>query len=225
VWDVVTEQAVLVNVPEAVRRALPADRRGRWTITFTSPTPEGAEYVGRNHPFVAALARYLFEQAFAGTGEAVTARCGAIRTRAVQRVTALLLLRPRFQLLQPGRPPLLAEEVLVTGWELYGARWLSAEEALQLLLAEPAANLPAAEKRELVGAALREAEKFLDSDSHSPQDSLRALLEKRAAELEKSHRRIRHAVGRSVRGLQVQLHWPPDLLGVLVLQPLAGGTR
>ncbi|MDR7400404.1 MAG: helicase-related protein [Armatimonadota bacterium] len=223
VWDVVTEQAVLVNVPEAVRRALPADRRGRWTITFTSPTPEGAEYVGRNHSFVAALARYLFEQAFAGTGEAVTARCGAIRTRAVQRVTALLLLRPRFQLLQPGRPPLLAEEVLVTGWELYGARWLSAEEALQLLLAEPAANLPVAEKRELVGAALREAEKFLDSDS--PQDSLRALLEKRAAELEKSHRRIRHAVGRSVRGLQVQLHWPPDLLGVLVLQPLAGGTR
>ncbi|MDR7612570.1 MAG: helicase-related protein [Armatimonadota bacterium] len=223
VWEVMTEQAALVNVPEAVRRALPADERGRWAITFTSPTPEGAEYVGRNHPFVAAVARYLFEQAFAGTGEAVTARCGAIRTRAVRRATALLLLRPRFQLLQPGRPSLLAEEVLVAGWELYGDRWLSPEEALRLLLAEPAGNLPVAEKRELVGAALEEAKKFLESDSS--QDPLRALLQKRAAELEKTHRRIRHAVGQSVRGLQVEPHWPPDLLGVLVLQPLVGGTR
>ena len=223
VWEVMTEPAALVNVPEAVRRTLPADRRGRWTITFTSPTPEGAEYVGRNHSFVAALARYLFEQAFAGTGEAVTARCGAIRTRAVQRMTALLLLRPRFQLLQPSRPPLLAEEVLVTGWELYGNRWLSPQEALRLLSAEPDANLPLSEKRELVGTALEEAKKLLVGAAHP--NPLRVLLQDRAAQLKEAHRRIRSTVGQPVRGLQVQPHWPPDLLGVLVLQPLVGGAR
>lgn len=220
VWEVITEEAALVDVPEAVRWALPTDRRGRWAITFTSPTPEGAEYLGRNHPFVTALARYLFEQAFSGDRKAATARCGAIRTRAVSRLTVLLLLRPRFQLLQPDRPPLLAEEVLVTGWELYGGQWLSPPKALELLTAEPEASLPLAEKQELVRAALEEARKLLESDG--PQNPLRALLQKRAAELEEAHHRIRRAVGQSVRGLRVEPHWSPDLLGILVLQPSGG---
>jgi hypothetical protein len=221
VWEVATEPAALEGVPEAVRRALPSGRR-RWNVTFTSPTPEGAEYLGRNHPFVAALARYLFEQAFSGARDAATARCGAVRTRAVQRLTTLVLLRPRFQLLQPDRPPLLAEEVLVAGWELYGDRWLPPQQALPLLLAEPAANLPAAEKKELVEAALEEAKRLL---ADGGENRLRTALVDRAAELEEAHRRVRRSVGQPVRGLAVQPHWPPDLLGVLVLQPVAGGAR
>jgi superfamily II DNA or RNA helicase len=220
VWEVVTEPAAVEGVPEAVQRAVPLGRR-RWTVTFTSPTPEGAEYLGRNHPFVAALARYLFEQAFSGSRDAVTARCGAIRTLAVQRLTTLVLLRPRFQLLQPDRP-LLAEEVLVAGWELYGDRWLSPQQALPLLLAEPAANLPAAEKKELVEAALQEAKRLL---ADGGENWLRRLLEDRATELEEAHRRVRQSVGKPVRGLKIQPHWPPDLLGVLVLQPVVGGVR
>lgn len=223
VWEVVTEQAALLNVPEAVRRALPNDRRGWWTVTFMSPTPEGAEYLGRNHPFVTTLARYLFEQAFAGTQEAVAARCGAIRTRVVQRLTTLILLRPRFQLLQPGRAPLLAEEVLVTGWGLYGDRWLDPREALQLLLAEPAANLPLPEKRELVAGALEKMKNFLHGERKS--GPLWDLLRQRASELDEAHRRVRQSVGLAIRGLRVEPHWPPDLLGVLVLQPFVGGVR
>lgn len=30
---------------------------------FTTPAPEGVEYVGRNHPLVEGLARYLLEDA------------------------------------------------------------------------------------------------------------------------------------------------------------------
>jgi hypothetical protein len=216
----VTEPTAAKGVPEAVRLALPPGRR-RWNVTFTSPTPEGAEYLDRNHPFVAALARYLFEQAFSGSRNAVTARCGAIRTRAVRRLTTLVLLRPRFQLLQPDRP-LLAEEVLVAGWELYGDRWLPPQQALPLLLAEPASNLLAAEKKELVEAALEEAKRLL---ADGGENRLRRALVDRAAELEEAHRRVRRSVGQPVRGLAVQPHWPPDLLGVLVLQPVAGGAR
>jgi len=43
-------------------------------------TPEGAEYLGRNHRFVAALARFLVEEALTKHGQAIASRCGAIRT-------------------------------------------------------------------------------------------------------------------------------------------------
>jgi superfamily II DNA or RNA helicase len=222
VWEVTTEPAALVSVPEAIRKALPSNAK-RWAITFTSPTPEGAEYLGRNHPFVAALARYLFEQAFSGSPESITARCGAIRTRAVQRLTALLLLRPRFLLRQPDRPSLLAEEVQVLGWELYSDRWLAPARALELLEANPDANMPIAEKRELVAAALGEIRPLLSTDGGD--NELRKALQERARELEEAHRRVRHSVGQPVRGLAVELHWPPDLLGILVLQPIVGGAQ
>jgi hypothetical protein len=201
---------------------LPSNAK-RWAITFTSPTPEGAEYLGRNHPFVTALARYLFEQAFSGSPESITARCGAIRTRAVERLTALLLLRPRFLLQQPNRPSLLAEEVQVLGWELYSDRWLAPDRALELLEATPDANMPIAEKRELVAAALGEIRPLLSTDGGD--NELRKALQERARELEEAHRRVRQSVGQPVRGLKVELHWPPDLLGILVLQPIVGGTQ
>jgi hypothetical protein len=211
----------LARVPEAIRGALPAGSQGRWTITFTSPTPEGAEYVGRNHPFVTALARYLLEQALDQTASPVAARCGAIRTRQVQRLTALLLLRARFQLIQPRRSPLLAEEVLVTGFAGFGnaqeVPWLTPDQALPLLTAEPSANLPDAEKKELVAGMLDQIRPLVQA----PPDGnpLYALLQERAQELREAHRRIRQSVSERVRGLEVQPYWPPDILGLLVLQP------
>ncbi|MFN3928101.1 MAG: helicase-related protein [Thermoflexus sp.] len=216
VWEIVTEPAALVGVPELVRRALPTDRQGRWAVTFTSPTPPGAEYLGRNHRFVAALARFLFEQAFSGEKSALTARCGAIRTRAVNRLTALFLLRPRYRL-QLSERVSLAEEVLVVGWEASTERWLDPAQALELLTAKPVGNIPLSEKRELVQHVLEEVRRMLDAGDASR--GLRRLLEQRAEELREAHRRVRQSVGHSVRGLRVEPQWPPDLLGMLILQP------
>ena len=223
VWEIPTERPALVAVPEAVRRALPSDRRGRWRVTFKSPTPDGAEYLGRNHPFVTTLARFLFEQAFAGGQDTLTARCGVIRTSAVNRLTALFLLRPRFQLQQPDRPPLLAEEVLVAGWEAFTQHWLDPARALELLTAQPEANIPLSEKKELVSELLNETARLLSDGSGT--NHLRRILEGRAAELEQAHRRVRRSVGQPVRRLTVQPHWPPDLLGLLVLQPIIGVSQ
>ena len=236
VWRIPLDPRALATVPDPIRLALPhrSSRATRlssalWPISFVSPTPAGAEYVGRNHRFVAALARYLLEAAIAGQGNGVVSRCGAVRTRAVPVLTTLALLRVRYLLRQPARTPLLAEEALVVGWRGSGNapdHWLADDEALRLLAETmPDANIPAAEKRELVQWALREMGEWQGApdawgEAHAFQRLMRERIEQRAAHLAESHKRVRQAVSLHVRGLEVQPHLPPDLLGVVVLQPM-----
>ncbi|GBD22897.1 RNA polymerase-associated protein RapA [bacterium HR29] len=221
VWKVGTATTGLHGLPESIREALPRSAADTWSITFTSPPSEGATYLGRNHPFVTALARYVFEQALEGVDEAVAARCGALRTRAVRKLTTLLLLRPRFFLGEAGRPPLLAEEVLVCGFEGFSERWLRPAEALPLLSAESTSNMPLEEKRDLVSLVLEEVRAALTADALD--HPLRVILAERGEELAESHRRVRQSVGQYIRGFSVRSHWPPDVLGLLVLQPEVGG--
>jgi hypothetical protein len=199
-----------------VRFVLPQVKDGQWIVSFISPTPEGAEYLGRNHRFVAALARFLMEESLTKQGQATASRCGVLRTRAVTRLTTILLLRVRYLVELPGKTPLLSEEVMVLGYTPDGAgepRWLADAEALRLLAeAQPDANVPMPEKRELVRAALDEWPR-LEAD-------IKVRLGKRAQALEESHKRIRQAVSLRTRELAVQPQWPADLLGLLVLQPL-----
>jgi hypothetical protein len=61
-------------LPEAKRFALPAVKSGQWPISFLSPTPDGAEYLGRNHRFVATLARFLLEEALTCSGTSAMPR-------------------------------------------------------------------------------------------------------------------------------------------------------
>ena len=51
------------SMPAVISFALPASQAVHWLFSFTSPTPEGAEYLGRNHRFVVALAQFLMEEA------------------------------------------------------------------------------------------------------------------------------------------------------------------
>jgi len=219
------------TLPDAVRSELPEAKDGDWRISFVSPTPEGAEYVGRNHRFVAALARYLLEEALIKGKDAVASRCGVLRTREVDLLTTLLLLRVRYLVEIPQRAPLLSEEVLVVGYRPLGVvedPWLSDGEALRLLVlagAKPDANIPLGEKRELVEAALEEIGEWRAANGEwgngSPvQKMIRARVIQRARELEESHKRIRKAVSLRVRELKVKPQFPPDLLGILVLQPV-----
>ena len=216
------------TLPPAISFVLPTPKTGQWLVSFTSPTPEGAEYLGRNHRFVAALARFLMEEALTRSGAATATRCGVIKTRAVWRLTTILLLRVRYLVHQPDRAPLLSEEILVAGFTQRlpspsgrgggGAggtahQWLSDADALRLLgEAQPDANLTMAEKRELVEAAL--------AAWPSLELTVRERITARAAELEKSHKRVRQAVSLKVRQLTVIPQFPPDLLGILVLQPV-----
>jgi len=214
-------QAV-ATLPSAVRFELPETKSGYWRISFVSPTPEGAEYVGRNHRFVAALARFLLEEALVKGKDAVASRCGVLRTRAVNILTTLLLLRVRYLVELPQRVPLLSEEVLVLGYrplEVARDPWLSDGEALDLLAsARPDENIPYGEKRELVEMALEEIGEW--GKGTDVQEAIRQRIRRRARELEASHRRIRKAVSLRVRELKVKPQFPPDLLGILILQPV-----
>ena len=204
-------------LPPAVAFVLPALKDGRWLISFTSPTPEGAEYLGRNHRFVAGLARFLMEEALTKAGAAAASRCGVIRTRAVSRLSTILLMRVRYLVSLPGKPPLLSEEVLPAGFAGSPSRgaptWLSDSEAMRLLVeAQADENIPMPEKHELVAAALKAWPGL--------QPSLSERIAARAGELEKSHKRVRQAVSLRIRDLTVAPQFPPDLLGILVLQPV-----
>jgi hypothetical protein len=166
---------------------------------------------------VAALARFLIEEALTRHGQAMACRCGVIRTRAVSRLTTVSLLRVRYLLHQPERAPLLSEEVLAAACTVGSVpgtyQWLADAEALRLLAeARPDANVPIAEKRALVTAAL---------EAWSTREAaLRERIKSRAAELEASHKRVRQAVALRVRALTVAPQLPPDVLGLLVLQPV-----
>ncbi len=217
VFRVAVGPNVTATLPAAVSFFLPASKTGQWLVSFNSPTPEGAEYLGRNHRFVAALARFLMEEALTRSGAATATRCGVIKTRAVSRLSTILLLRVRYLLNQPDRPPLLSEEILVVGFTHgagSGAReWLSDADALRLLAdARPDANLVMAEKRELVDAAL--------GAWPTIESTVRQRITARATELEKSHKRVRQAVALKVRQLTVSPQFPPDLLGILILHPV-----
>jgi len=207
------------HLPEAVGFALPQRKDGLWRIAFTSPTPEGAEYLGRNHPFVAALARFLLEDALTQGGAARAARGGVIATHAVTQPTVLLLLRVRYLVQLPHQPPLFSEEVRALGYT--GANenpsWLPEAETLRLLAAaQPDANLPLEQKRAHLAAALNA---YPALEPH-----LRPQLETRARDLTEAHKRIRRAVRLRVQELRVEAQWPPDVLGLLILLPTGGAV-
>ena len=212
VFRVAVNAAALSTLPNAITYELPSPKEGEWRISFISPTPEGAEYLGRNHRFVVALARFLMEEALTKHGSGLTSRCGVIRTSAVKNLTTILLLRVRYLINQPQRASLLAEEVVVTGFS--GSKSaLDDVEAMRLLVeAKADANIPMSEKRELTEAALKTYRTF--------NSVLESKIKHRSTELEKSHKRVRQAVSLRVRELSVAPQLPPDLLGVLVLQPL-----
>jgi superfamily II DNA or RNA helicase len=216
VFRIAVGQQALAAVPDAVRFALPSPRSGLWVVSFTSPTPEGSEYLGRNHRFVVELARFLMEEALTKHGAAAATRCGVLRTSAVPRLTTVFLLRVRYLIEQPKRASLLSEEVLVMAHQggKSGARsWLEDGEALRLLAdAKPEANIAMPEKRQLVSAALAEWREL--------EAEIAQRIEVRADTLEKAHKRVRQAVALRVRELAVKPQLPADLLGVLVVQPM-----
>lgn len=216
VFVIAVSPEAVVTVPDVVRLVLPQVKNGEWLVSFNSPTPEGAEYIGRNHPFVAAVSGFLMEEALTRHGAARAARCGAIRTRAVERLTTALLLRIRYLVEVPEQNPLLSEEVLVSAFasgERGQPEWLDDGAALRLISeAKPDANIPMAEKRELISSVLA-ARKQLEP-------ALFSRIESRALQLAEAHKRIRQAVRLRVRDLAVRPQLPPDLLGILVLQPM-----
>jgi hypothetical protein len=192
-----------------------------WHVSFSSPPPENSDYLGRNHPFVSALAQFLLEASLTKGNKAPAARAGVIRTNQVEFQTVLMMLRLRFQLEEPERPTSLAEEIFVAGFQGYPPdqlSWLEEEKAMHLLsTARPEANIASPER-------IQRLERTL-SWWPDLQPNLGEIIEHRAQKLQDAHRRVRGSVGLSRRGVIVRSHLPPDLLGMLILMPIPAGVR
>jgi len=219
----------LTALPELARVHLPPEAEaGEWRVCFEMLPyrPNPATVLGRHHPFVEALARYLLEAALTLGPHAPAPRCGVVRTSAVPRRTVLLLLRLRFLLEgdgdgEPpaGANPLLAEEVRIVGFRGLPpgpVEPLEESEPLDRLRnLPPEANVSPQERRETLEEALAAW-----PDLQAP---LRPLVEARARRLEEAHRRVRAAAGIGTP-VRARPHWPPDLLGLLVLIPIPRGV-
>ncbi|NJM66373.1 MAG: DEAD/DEAH box helicase [Acaryochloris sp. RU_4_1] len=208
---------LLPSIPLPLQNSLGTQPR---TITFTTPAPEGVEYVGRNHSLVEGLAHYLLEETLEnlhnpmadGRSETIAARCGFTITDAVEKRTTLLLLRSRYLLSSPRVETLLAEECFVAGFTGPPSNplWLEPDESQHLLQkAEPVGDIAPALKR-------MEIEELIDSLG-SLEKELEAIAQARGQSLAQSHRRVRNLTKEGQVRVKPQL--PMDVLGLFVLQP------
>jgi hypothetical protein len=161
------------------------------------------------------------EQALAGEQEAAATRCGVIRTTAVDRRTFLLMCRLRYTIVTPAQRDLLAEEVQCfgfTGSPDTEPSWLDTPVALHLLrTAAPEANVQPAVRTEVATELL--------NHWGSIRTAMDPLVIKRAETLEAAHRRVRASIRLARRGMSVVRHYPPDLLGFLILLPRPKGVQ
>jgi superfamily II DNA or RNA helicase len=181
------------------------------------PLPDVA-HVGRVHPLVAALAESVAEGALDPGGRhggAPVGRAGAWRTRAVERMSTVLLLRLRFTLVTSGRAnrTLLAEEATALAFDglaVDAAR--AGAEALALLEHEASGNLerPVIERR--VGEALGRLGGY--------EDAIAAYAAERARQLSHDHQRVTEAARGGVT-TEVSPVLPADVIGLYVLIPEA----
>jgi hypothetical protein len=199
---------LLRQPPNCLQQVLP---KRDYLFTFTTPAPEGVDYVGRNHPLVEGLSRHLLEEALVNTHDPIAARCGFTVTDAVSKRTTLLLLRLRHLLEGDKSQNLLAEECLVVGFTGSPSEplWLEPETAQTLLQqSQPVADRPAALKQSELRQLLERVEEL--------QPDLELIAQQRAQALVQSHRRVRALTREG--GIRVKAQ-PFDILGVYILQP------
>lgn len=175
----------------------------------------GSVQLDRTHPIVDAIAAHTLDTALDSHVDGVAARCGVMRTDAVERRTTLLLLRVRLHLETKSRygdRALLAEDSLMAAYtgQPTDPQWLETHEAENLLAAEPTANVALDQKRQFAAKAV-DAVQVL-----RPQ--LDRLATELADEVLMTHRRVRNSA-KATGTPSARAQTPVDVLGVYVYLP------
>jgi ERCC4-related helicase len=211
------------ETPVSLRDALKhsANIGATFKARFEPPGEEKALLLTRSHPLVESLSNYVMEtaldpQAAERQNMLFARRCGAIRTRQVERRTTLLLLRLRYHIITTRsgeEKPLLAEDVQVVAFRgsPENAEWLDAKSAESLLSTMPDANIAPEQAGEFISKVIAGLDAI-----HSHLDEV-ALA--RGEVLLEAHQRVRRAS--KVRNVQyrVEPQLPPDVLGIYVYLP------
>ncbi len=206
------------DMPQQLRERLAARRlTGSRVIGFDDNLPPEVAHVGRTHPLVALLAETMAEGALdpaAVEGKVALGRAGAWRTRAVDSLTTVLLLRLRFKLTTSGRRTLLAEEAtaLAFGPTATEAFALGAD-ALALLETDASGNIETSVIARQIDAALTRLDGY--------QSAIAAYARARAAQLSEDHDRVKAATRGEGATTEVEPVLPADVIGLYVLVPEA----
>lgn len=206
------------DMPQQLRERLAVRRlTGSRAIGFEDNLPPEVAHVGRTHPLVALLAETMAEGALdpaSVEGKVALGRAGAWRTRAVDSLTTVLLLRLRFKLTTSGRRTLLAEEAtaLAFGPAATEAFVLGAD-ALALLEADASGNIETSVIARQIDAALARLGGY--------QSAIAAYASTRAAQLSEDHDRVKAATRGEGATTEVEPVLPADVIGLYVLVPEA----
>jgi superfamily II DNA or RNA helicase len=209
---------VVGNLPPQLIDLLPASKQnatGPIKVSFVSPTPDGYQYLGRNHRFVEQLCQFVMANTLARQGKRA-ARSAVIRTTEVKRKTTLLLFRCR-NVIEQGKSghQIVAEEMLLWGWR--GApqdrEYLDHAEAKALLSSARASSDMSPQAR----VSFLENELSI-MDTLVPQFT--TIAEEQSKNLVAAHERFSALMDKQ-RFQVVYPVLPMDLLGIYILLPEA----
>ncbi len=207
------------TLPPEVRNHLPTDKSNHLKFHRSFPVPRGEHVLTRVDPAVEALSRYVLDAALDPSLPSLLRpgrRAGIMRTKAVDKVTTLLVVRYRFELKLSGSRTNLTQVAEDAHFMAYTASgdsisWLDDGQVELLLTAVATGNVPDS----LADAQLSKAIDRLNA----VQSQLDMTGRAKAEQLVSEHRDVRAASrtgGRSVNG---RLLPPPDVLGLYVYLP------
>lgn len=204
------------DMPLQLRERLAARRlTGTRLIGFEDSLPPEVAHVGRTHPLVALLAETMAEGALdpaSVEGLVPLGRSGAWRTRAVDTLTTVLLLRLRFKLTTSGRRTLLAEEATALAFSPGTAEaFAQGADALALVEKEASGNLEPAAITRQINTALTRIEGY--------QPAIAAYAKVRAQQLSEDHDRVKAATRGEGATTEVEPVLPADVIGLYILVP------
>lgn len=202
---------VTANMPDQLRGLLPAGEMV--SVSFSSPTPEGYHYLGRNHRFVEQLCQLVMANTVSRVDKRA-ARTAVIRTRQVATKTTLLLFRCRNVIEdRKGHQQVVAEEMILWGWKgtPQQKEYLSHDQARELLSsARASSDLPTPARMSFLDNELKLLQSFTEE--------LDKVAEQQSMKLVEAHERFSSLMdGKRFQVVHPVL--PMDLLGMYVLLP------
>lgn len=191
---------------------------------YDLPVDDGVAYLARTHPFVEGLSNFVLESTLDEHLDGIGVRAGCSRVDGLERRTTVLLARMRYHLTATAAghtTPMLVEEVALLGFEgsAEEPQWLAEDDVVALMEKGAAGNVPAEQKKDLVGKAL--------DGRAALATALETIASERCEALRQAHVDIRKASSRGRRTGRITAEpvTPVDLLGVYILLPAmnAGG--
>jgi len=208
----------LANLPGHLKASLLY--RDTVQVSFESPTPEGYQYIGRNHRFTEQLCQFLIALAFEQrNGFPRLARASVIQTSQIKVHTTLLQFRVRNVIREVlTKQENISEEMYLWGFEGSNpdSRTLDYTECKKLLFEAESARQLSLERQK---SELQSRLEIFGTREHQFIE----LAEERAAELVKAHGRFKSLLG-GRRYEAVYPVLPPDVLGVYVFVPVPQGN-